>query len=123
MGTLCSYHKGSNVAIWRERSLTDGEREEAWHARMLQNERPPLIRSGLKGFVSGDRFQEKVTVWLDCHLCREGAHEGFAAGFGRLMITHMGIDHRVRDVLVAGPLLDGINIRVLRGHHGAQRVP
>jgi hypothetical protein len=90
---------------------------------MLQNEKPPLIAGGFKSFVSGWRFEEKVTEWLECNLSGEGTHQSLAAGFRRLAVAHVGVNHRVRDVLVACPLLDGVHVRVLRGHRGAERVP
>ncbi len=42
-------------------------RTSTWQARMLQNERPPLIRSDHNWFVSGALLSEKATVRLDCH--------------------------------------------------------
>ena len=90
---------------------------------MLQNERLPRFGGSSKWFVSNGRFEEKVTEWLECNLLGEGPHQSPAAGFRRLAVADVGVNHRVRDVLVAGPLLDGVHVRVLRGHHGAECVP
>jgi hypothetical protein len=83
----------------------------------------PVLGVALSGLFQNGRFEEKVTEWSDCNLRGEGTHQSLAAGFRRLAVAHVGVDHRVRDVLVAGPLLDGVHVRVLRGHHGAERVP
>lgn len=84
---------------------------------MLQNERIRLICGGLKWFVLGGRFEEKVTEWLDCHL-RESSHQSGSAGLVGLAVADVGVNHGVGDVLVSRLALDGVDVGVLFGHDG-----
>ncbi len=86
--------------------------------KMLQNKKAARFRAACKWFVCGTRPAKKVTEWLDCNLpqLRESGHQRGLAGFARLPICDVGIDHGVADVLVPSPLLNCVNVRVLFRH-------
>lgn len=82
---------------------------------------PPIFERLVKALFGAGRIEERLQNGQNV-TSREGSHQSGLAGLASRAVGHVGVNHRIRDILVPGAPLDRIYVRVLRGHHGAERV-